>query len=99
MQCPRLVYMTNVRVDIAACAQLYEDVVLVPPETDREADINGSDIVPAARWDIEHLSRMEKILLACGSGEVWEPCEVGRVYVYLYEQRQHTHSLSLSAIK
>lgn len=31
---------------------------LVPPEADREADIDGPDVVPAAWRDVESLSRV-----------------------------------------
>ena len=48
----------------------------VPPEADGEADVDGPDVVPAARGDVEHLPRMQEVLLTGGSGELWEHSEV-----------------------
>ena len=40
------------------CLVCVFDRALVPPEADREADVDGPDIVPASWRDVEHLSRM-----------------------------------------
>ena len=33
-----------------------------PPEADREADVQRADIMPAARWDVQHLTRVQSAL-------------------------------------
>ena len=57
--------------------------LLAPPETDRKADVNGPDVVPASWRDVEHVSWVKEVFLTYCLGEVGKPGEVRRLHVYL----------------
>ena len=59
---------------------------LAPPEANREANVNGADIVPAPRRDVQHLPGMEEVLLRAGLGKLREPSEVWVLHIHLLGQ-------------